>query len=496
MKSTLLKMSKICKSYPGVKAVDDVSIDLFPGEVLGLMGENGAGKSTLIKMLSGAEVMDSGEIYINEEKVNINSPKSAQENGVSVIYQELITMDTLSVAENIFVGQLPRKETTKLIDWKTAEKKSSHVLSLLNSNINPKSIAGTLSIYEKQIVEVAKAIRKNAKVLIMDEPTAALSEKDSKSLFEVIEKLKTQGVGIIYISHRIEEVFNISDRVSVMRDGLFIGTKTTKSTKKKEIISMMIGRELNQFFPEIKSEKKGTALKVSGLNINGIIEDINFEVQRGEIVGLFGLVGSGCLNIARSIVGVDSIDQGEINIDGKKASIKNPKSSMENKIGFIPIDRKNEGLTLDFSVKQNLSLQSLEGLGSGFIINDSIENSIAEKWVKKLEIKTPNVDVQVKNLSGGNQQKIVLGKTLETNPEILVVVEPTRGVDVGAKMDIYKMLESLCQQGVAIILVSTDVPEILSISHRVLVVSTGKIRKEFKKGEANQQDLLYEASLS
>ena len=496
MKSTLLKMSKICKSYPGVKAVDDVSIDLFSGEVLGLMGENGAGKSTLIKMLSGAEIMDSGEIYINEEKVNINSPKSAQDCGVSVIYQELITMDTLSVAENIFVGQLPINKTTKLIDWKTAEKKSSDVLSLLNSKINPKSIVGTLSIYEKQIVEVAKAIHKNAKVLIMDEPTAALSEKDSKSLFEVIDKLKSQGVGIIYISHRIEEVFNITDRVSVMRDGMFIGTKTTKSAKKKEIISMMIGRELNQFFPEIKSEKKGIALKVSGLNIDGIIEDINFEVQRGEIVGLFGLVGSGCLNIARSIVGVDSIDQGDIDIDGRKVSIKDPKSSMKNKIGFIPIDRKHEGLTLDFSVKQNLSLQSLEQLGSGFIINDSIENSIAKKWVEKLEIKTPNIDVQVKNLSGGNQQKIVLGKTLETNPEILVVVEPTRGVDVGAKMDIYKMLESLCHQGVAIILVSTDVPEILSISHRVLVVSTGKIRKEFKKGDANQQDLLYEASLS
>ena len=489
-------MSKVSKSYPGVKAVDDVSIDLFSGEVLGLMGENGAGKSTLIKMLSGAEVMDSGEIYINEHKVDINSPKSAQENGVSVIYQELITMDTLSVAENIFVGQLPINKTTQLIDWKTAEKKSSDVLSLLNSKISPKSIVGTLSIYEKQIVEVAKAIHKNAKVLIMDEPTAALSEKDSKSLFEVIEKLKIQGVGIIYISHRIEEVFNITDRVSVMRDGKFIGTKTTKSAEKKEIISMMIGRELNQFFPEIKSEKKGVVLKISDLNINGIIENINFEVHRGEIVGLFGLVGSGCLNIARSIIGIDEIDNGEIHIDGKKIAIKGPKNSMENKIGFIPIDRKHEGLTLDFSVKQNLSLQSLEHLGSGFIIKDSIENSIAEKWIKKLEIKTPNVDVQVKNLSGGNQQKIVLGKTLETNPEILVVVEPTRGVDVGAKMDIYKMLENLCQQGVAIILVSTDVPEILSISHRVLVVSTGKIRKEFKKGEANQQDLLYEASLN
>ena len=496
MKPTLLKMSNIFKSYPGVKAVNDVSIDLYAGEVLGLMGENGAGKSTLIKLLSGAEILDSGEIYIEDNKVNIDSPSVAQENGIGVIHQELITMDTLSVAENIFVGQLPIDKKTRLIDWKSAQTKSSEVLSLLNSDIDPKSIVGTLSIYEKQIVEVAKAIHKNTKILIMDEPTAALSEKDSKSLFEVIDRLSKQGVGIIYISHRIEEVFNITDRITVMRDGKLIGTKLTKVAKQKEIISMMIGRDLNEFFPEIKSEKKEVMLKVSNLNIDGIIENINFEVKKGEIVGLFGLVGSGCLNIARSLIGIDEIDQGEIYINGKEISIRNPKNAMQNKVGFIPIDRKNEGLTLDFSVKHNLSLQSLNRLGSGFIIQESIENSMADKWVKKLEIKTPNTDVQVKNLSGGNQQKIVLGKTLETNPEILIVIEPTRGVDVGAKMDIYKMLEKLCKEGVAIVLVSTDVPEILSISHRVLVVSTGKIRKEFSKGEANQQELLYEASLN
>ena len=496
MTSTLLKMSHISKSYPGVNAVDDVSIDLYAGEVLGLMGENGAGKSTLIKMLAGAEKIDSGEIFIDEKKVDINSPKTSQENGVSVIHQELITMDTLSVAENIFVGQLPVNKVTKLIDWKAAQKKSTEVLALLNSNIKPKSIVATLSVYEKQIVEVAKAIHKNAKVVVMDEPTAALSEKDSKALFAVIKSLKKQGVGIIYISHRIEEVFNISDRITVMRDGEFIGTKLTKGTEQKEIISMMIGRELNQFFPEIKSEKKGVMMKVSDLNINGIIENISFEVKKGEILGLFGLVGSGCLNIARALIGVEDIDQGEIHINDKKTSIKNPKNALKNNIGFIPIDRKNEGLTLDFSVKQNLTLQVIDKLGSGFIISESVENSIAEKWVKKLDIKTPNIEVKVKNLSGGNQQKIVLGKTLETNPEILVVVEPTRGIDVGAKIDIYKMLENLCKEGVAIVLVSTDVPEILSISNRVLVISNGKIRKEFKKGEANQQELLYEASLN
>ena len=495
-KSTLLKMSHISKSYPGVKAVNDVSIDLYAGEVLGLMGENGAGKSTLIKLLAGAEMMDSGEIFIEDKSININSPKESQENGVSVIYQELITMDTLSVAENIFVGQLPRKNNTKLIDWKTAQKKSSEVLAMLNSDIDPKTIVSSLSIYEKQIVEIAKAIHKNAKILIMDEPTAALSEKDSKSLFQVIEKLKNKGVGIIYISHRIEEVFNITDRVTVMRDGKFIGTKKTKGTEQKDIISMMIGRELNQFFPEIKSEKKGVMMSVSDLNIDGIIEDISFEVSRGEILGLFGLVGSGCLNIARSLIGVDDIDDGEISIDGERVNIKNPKNALDNKVGFIPIDRKHEGLTLDFSVKQNLTLQNINRLGSGFMIDNDIEKSIADNWVKKLDIKTPNIDVKVKNLSGGNQQKIVLGKTLETNPEILVVIEPTRGVDIGAKMDIYKMLENLCKEGVSIILVSTDVPEILSLSNRVLVISNGKIRKEIKKGEANQQELLYEASLN
>ena len=496
MNSTLLKMSHISKSYPGVKAVNDVSIDLHAGEVLGLMGENGAGKSTLIKLLAGAEMMDAGEIYIDDQNISINSPKESQENGVSVIYQELITMDTLSVAENIFVGQLPRKDKTRLVDWKTAQKKSSQVLSLLNSDINPKTIVSSLSIYEKQIVEIAKAIHKNAKILVMDEPTAALSEKDSKSLFEVIDKLKNNGVGIIYISHRIEEVFSITDRISVMRDGKFIGTKKTKGTDQKDIISMMIGRELNQFFPEIKSEKKGVMMSVSDLNIDGIIENINFEVNRGEILGLFGLVGSGCLNIARSLIGIDDIDKGEISIDGKKVNINNPKNALDNKVGFIPIDRKNEGLTLDFSVKQNLSLQSVDRLGSGFIVNNSIEESIADKWVEKLDIKTPNIEVKVKNLSGGNQQKIVLGKTLETNPELLVVIEPTRGVDIGAKMDIYKMLENLCKEGVSIILVSTDVPEILSLSNRVLVISNGKIRKEIKKGEADQQELLYEASLN
>jgi len=259
---------------------------------------------------------------------------------------------------------------------------------------------------------------------------------------------------------------------------------------------MMIGRELNQFFPEIKSAKKGVMMSVSGLNIDGIIEDISFEVSRGEILGLFGLVGSGCLNIARSLIGVDDIDDGEISIDGERVNIKNPKNALDNKVGFIPIDRKHEGLTLDFSVKQNLTLQNINRLGSGFMIDNDIEKSIADNWVKKLDIKTPNIDVKVKNLSGGNQQKIVLGKTLETNPEILVVIEPTRGVDIGAKMDIYKMLENLCKEGVSIILVSTDVPEILSLSNRVLVISNGKIRKEIKKGEANQQELLYEASLN
>jgi ribose transport system ATP-binding protein len=494
MSEPLLKMANICKSYPGVKAVDDVSIDLQAGEVLGLMGENGAGKSTLIKMLAGAEERDSGDIFINGEKVDIDSPKTSQENGVSVIYQELITMDTLSVAENIFVGDLPTRRG--LVDWKTAQIKASEELKRLNSDIDPKKIVDTLSIYEKQIVEIAKAIHKNAKVLVMDEPTAALSEKDAKSLFQVIETLRKQGVGIIYISHRIEEVFELTDRITVMRDGKYIGTEPTKSTKQEKIISMMIGRELNQLFPKMKADVGDVVMEVRDLNIKGIIENINFSVRQGEILGLFGLVGSGCLNIAKAIYGIDDIDQGEIFIDNKKVTIKKPKQALDNKIGFIPIDRKREGLTLDFSVKRNLTLANIAGLGPGVTIQKSKEATIAEKWVKEMNIKTPTIETEVNNLSGGNQQKIVLGKTLETSPKVFVIVEPTRGIDVGAKMDIYQMMGKLCEEGASIIMISSEMPEMLALANRILVVSNGKIRKEFKKGETNQHELLHEATLN
>jgi ABC-type sugar transport system ATPase subunit len=494
MSEPLLRMSNICKRYPGVKAVDDVSIDLQAGEVLGLMGENGAGKSTLIKMLAGAENRDSGKIYIEGKEVNIDSPKTSQDNGVSVIYQELITMDTLSVAENIFVGDLPTKKG--LVDWKTARIKASEVLKRLNSDIDPKKIVDTLSIYEKQIVEIAKAIHKNAKVLVMDEPTAALSEKDAKSLFQMIETLRKQGVGIIYISHRIEEVFELTDRITVMRDGKYIGTEPTKSTKQEKIISMMIGRELNQLFPEMKADLGEVVMEIRDLNIKGIIENINFNVRKGEILGLFGLVGSGCLNIAKAIYGIDDIDRGEIFIDNKKVTIKKPKQALDNKIGFIPIDRKSEGLTLDFSVKRNLTLANITGLGSGVTIQKSKEAAIAEKWVKEMNIKTPTIETEVNNLSGGNQQKIVLGKTLETSPKVFVIVEPTRGIDVGAKMDIYQMMGKLCEEGASIIMISSEMPEMLALANRILVVSNGKIRKEFKKGETNQHELLHEATLN
>lgn len=496
MSEPLLKMVNICKSYPGVKAVDDVSIDLQAGEVLGLMGENGAGKSTLIKMLAGAENRDSGKIYIEGKEVDIDSPKTSQDNGVSVIYQELITMDTLSVAENIFVGDLPTKKGFGLVDWTVARKKASEVLKRLNSDIDPKKIVDTLSIYEKQIVEIAKAIHKNAKVLVMDEPTAALSEKDAKSLFQVIETLRKQGVGIIYISHRIEEVFELTDRITVMRDGKYIGTEPTKSTKQEKIISMMIGRELNQLFPKMKAEIGEVVMEVRDLNIKGIIEDINFNVRKGEILGLFGLVGSGCLNIARAIYGIDDVDQGEFFIDNKKVTIKKPEQALHNKIGFIPIDRKSEGLTLDFSVKRNLTLANIAGLGSGITIQKSKEAAIAEKWVREINIKTPSIETEVNNLSGGNQQKIVLGKTLETSPKVFVIVEPTRGIDVGAKMDIYQMMGSLCEEGAAIIMISSEMHEVIALANRILVVSNGKIRKEFKKGETNQHELLHEATLN
>ncbi|TFG59989.1 MAG: sugar ABC transporter ATP-binding protein, partial [Spirochaetales bacterium] len=461
MEKKLLEMINISKNFPGVQALKDVSIDLNEGEVVGLLGENGAGKSTLIKILSGDYSMTSGETLIDGAKVDFRSPADSQALGVRVIYQELITMETLTVAENIFVGMLPFRKGTRFIDWQAMNKRSRELLSRMNVNINPKRVVGDLSIHEKQAVEIAKAINKQAKILVMDEPTAALGEDDTQSLFQIIRGLKKEGVGIIYISHRLDEVFQITDRVTVLRDGKKVGTVNTKETDKEELISMMIGRELESFYAKKKAAIGDVLLEVENLTVEGIVENISLSVRSGEILGLFGLLGSGRLNVARALYGLDQFDSGTIKIGGTKKAVNNPKDAVAERIGFLPIDRKREGLALSLDVKANITMANIDNLGKGLFLDNKLEREKVEGWIKSINIKTPSIDSEVNTLSGGNQQKIVLSKLLETGSKVFIMNEPTRGIDVGAKAEIYNLMEMLCERGAGIIMISSEMPEML-----------------------------------
>ncbi len=495
MAKKILEMRGIVKNFPGVQALNDVDFDLHEGEVHGLVGENGAGKSTLIKILSGDHIMSSGEVFIDEEKVDFKSPADSQTIGIRVIYQELVTMDTLSVAENIFVGNIS-KNRSGFVDWKYMNKKSRDVLERMNVDINPKKVVGDLSIHQKQIVEIAKAINKEAKILVMDEPTAALGEDDTESLFEIIKNLKKHGVGIIYISHRLDEVFEITDRVTVLRDGKKIGTEITNETEKAKLISMMVGRELDSFYAKKDTKVGEVLMEVKGLTINRIVQDISFSLKSGEILGLFGLLGSGRLNITRALYGLTGIDKGEIYINGKKQLINTPRKAVNSKIGFLPIDRKLEGLALGLDVRTNITMAHIDNMGSGAFLDIDYETERCNKWIKDINIKTSSLDVEVNNLSGGNQQKIVIAKLLETGSRIFLMNEPTRGIDVGAKAEIYVLMEKLCEAGAGIIMISSEMPEILSMADRILVISEGRITAEYDSDDADQEKLLSSATIS
>lgn len=494
MDKLLLEMKDIKKTFPGVLALDRVSFDLHEGEVHGLLGENGAGKSTLIKILAGDYSKDEGKIIIDGREVEFRSPLDSKLMGISVIYQELLTLDTLSVAENIFVGNLPKKRGLNTIDWKTLNKNARAVLDRLLVNINPRKIVGDLGVHEKQIIEIAKAIYRDSKILVMDEPTAALSEKDIISLFNIIQSLKQQGVGVIYISHRLGEVFEITDRVTVLRDGKLIGTEITEETSRDRLITMMVGRELKDMYPKRELPIGKTLLEVQNLTVNGIIEDISFSLKEGEIVGLFGLLGSGRQNIVRTIYGIDRADHGTIAIYGKTAVIDTPAQALKHRFGFMPLDRKLEGLALKLPVSSNITMANIDNLGNGFLIDKKFETENAKKWVKNVNIKTPSIDTEVNSLSGGNQQKIVLAKLLETGARVFIMNEPTRGIDVGAKVDIYQMMECLCEEGAGIIMISSELPEILAMSDRIIVISRGRVSGEFTRKEVTQEKLLHAAT--
>lgn len=494
MTSTLLEMKGISKSFPGVKVLEQVDFTLHRGEVHALMGENGAGKSTLMKILGGIYTKDSGSTTVNGNVYDIASPSMAQNLGIVIIHQELNMVPHLTVMENIFLGREFTYGKSKLINWRRMRQESHRYLSQLGLNIDPGTLVNELSVGQQQMVEIAKALSMKAEILVLDEPTAALTDREIEALFLVIASLKEKGVGMIYISHRMEEIFRICDQVTVMRDGHYIGTEYIANTTMDHLVKMMVGREIKDRFPKVKVTLGEEKLTVNGLTQKGKLHDISLSVRAGEIVGIAGLMGAGRTELAKALFGVTPIDRGTISINGKPVSIHKPIDAIHAGIGLITEDRKDEGLLLPLSVNDNLALPNLKILSSFGFMNRSKERELSDSMIKKLLIKTPNSEQKVGSLSGGNQQKVVIGKWLATNPQVLILDEPTRGVDIGAKKEIYDLMNELVSQGVAILMISSELPEVLGMSDRILVMHEGKISGEFTQEDASQEKIMLSAT--
>ncbi len=490
----LVQMRGISKAFSGNRVLENVEFEILPGEVHALMGENGAGKSTLMKILTGIYERDTGTVLVRGKEVHFKNTKEAEHTGIAVIHQELNIIPYLSVTENMFLGKELTIGKTGIIKYKEMKTKTREYLNRLGIDIDPDVEAGTLSVGQQQMIEIARAVAANTEVLIMDEPTAALTDREIHALFQVINSLREQGVGIVYISHRMDEIFEICDRISVLRDGQFIGTKAIPETNFDEIVKMMVGRQLGERFPERVPELGSTRLQVENLTSKGSFEGISFSVKQGEILGVAGLMGAGRTEIMETIFGYRSISSGKVLIDGKETNIKSPYEAIQHGIGFITEDRKNEGLVLGLSVRENFTLTNFSSVSNKGVISAKKEEEFVEDLIQKLHVKTASQHLSVKSLSGGNQQKIVIGKWLGIQPKILILDEPTRGVDVGAKKEIYQLMNELTKQGVAIIMVSSELPEILGMSDRILVIHEGKVSATFSRNEADQEKIMQAAT--
>src|SRR5436190_12657806 len=484
----VLEMRHIRKTFPGVVALDDVDFDLRRGEVHILLGENGAGKSTLMKILSGAYQKSAGQIIFDGQDVEIKNPKHAQTLGISTIYQEFNLIPHLSAGENIFLGREPRR--FGLIDQGAIFQESTRALNGLGVTLDPRQLIKKLKVAEQQMVEVAKALSLDARILIMDEPTAALTEHEIKELFATIRSLRDKGVSIVYISHRMEELFEIGDRVTILRDGRTVGTYDVREMSKSELIRLMVNRELTELFPKERAELGPEILRVEGLTTEGGLTDITFSLRKGEVLGIAGLLGAGRTELARAIFGLDKIVSGTISINGSPQRIGSPRAAINSGIGFLTEDRKSQGLVLPLSVKENLCLASVDKFSSWGLMDAREEQEAAHRYIKDLRIKTPSPDQKVVYLSGGNQQKVVLSKWLCCKSEVFIFDEPTRGVDVGAKAEIYQLMNRLTASGVAIIMISSEMLEVLGMSDRVMVMRGGRIAGEFSDGEYTQERIL------
>ena len=491
--SDLLQMSGITKRFPGVLALDNASLFVRRGEVHALLGENGAGKSTLMKILSGAYTLDAGKLVFDGREIAVNSPRNAQELGISIIYQELNLVPHMTVAENIFLSSLIQKNPL-MLDWKQIYRQAADILKSLDVDIDVHTRVSQLGIAQQQMIEIAKALNHRAKIIVMDEPTAPLTEKETGRLFKTIAKLKAEGVSIIYISHRLEETMEIGDRATIMRDGRTIVTVDIAQTSIAEIIRNMVGHELTEQFPPRACEIGDVAFEVRGVCQTGVLEDVSFKARRGEVLGVCGLVGAGRTEAARAIFGIDPKAAGSVYVDGREVTIRKPRDAINAGIGFVTEDRKNEGLMLIRDCKENISLVALRQFEKGVHVQLRKEARECERFAKKLRVKTPSLGQRTLNLSGGNQQKIVLAKWLMSDAKVLFLDEPTRGIDVNAKVEVYNIINEIAASGKTVIMISSEMTELIGMCDRIVVMCRGRVTGEVARKDFSQETLMYLAA--
>ena len=493
MDDTIISVRGISKSFPGVQALKDVSFDILRGEIHGLVGENGAGKSTLIKILCGAYTATEGSVWMDGKELSIRSPLDAQNAGISVVHQELKLVDSLTVMENIFIGRWPRTAIGS-VNWKALRRQAAELIDELGVSLDPEENVGKLTVAQKQIVEICKVLSTNAKFIVMDEPSAVLTPSEMDTLYAIIRKLKASGITILYISHRLEEIFSLCDHVTIFRDGQKIKTVPAADVSREELIHMMVGRELGIEYPKEKIEIGETILSVRNLNRPNVLRDINFDLHRGEILGFAGLVGAGRTEVARAIMGADKNVSGDITLRGEKYAITDVPHAIKMGIGLVSEDRKKEGLVLNLGIKYNISMVNMHSILKNGALNANLEEELAQKYIHDLNIVAPSSEQEAIYLSGGNQQKVVIAKWLNANCDVLILDEPTRGIDVGAKKEIYHIIGELAKNGKAIIMISSEMPELLGMCDRIIVMHNGRITGTVDIADATQ-DVLMELAI-
>jgi ABC-type sugar transport system ATPase subunit len=495
MSEPILEALHIDKRFRGVHALDDVSLTLHAGEVLALVGENGAGKSTLMKILAGAIAPDAGVIRIGGEPVEISGPRHALDLGIGIIYQELSLVEALSVGENVFLGDLPLRSGMRWrADWPSLWRLTAALLDRVGCRVRPQTLVRNLSVSQKQMVEIARALARNVRILILDEPTSSLTAQETATLFDIIRGLRARGVGIIYISHRLEEVFDVAQRVTILRDGRLVGTLPIEEATHDRLVRMMVGRDLSHLFVQARAATGPVQLEARGLSRGRVLQDVSFSIRPGEVVGLAGLVGSGRTELARGLFGADPLDTGEIRLGGEPVTIRSPRDAVRLGIGLVPEDRKLQALILRMTVRENVTLPVLDRLGPSIFPSRAQERSLVGGFIGALRIRTPTMEQSVGALSGGNQQKVVLARWLATDPKVLILDEPTRGIDIGAKAEVHALIAQLAERGVAILMISSELPEILGMSHRVLVMRAGRIVADIPREDATEEAIMAAAT--